>query len=538
MSILKLSHRPEYSPRPVGSSVGHSRARRSGSVARGVRRLVAGAIAVIAAVSLTACSAGSQTAAPAATNSTLHIGLSAAPSGLDFTTTGGAAVFQALVGNVYEGLVRLDDQGQIQPLLATGWTISDDGLRYSFQLREGVTFHDGTPFDANVVKASLERVPQWTANTPKNLAAIDHVEVVSPTQADVVLKTPDSELLFWLSTVLGVMIAPDSVADLATHPNGTGPFRFSSYDPGTRMVMNRNDDYWGDKAQSAELDLYYYADASSAANALRSGQLNALYAAEAFDQIDQFKGDSAYTVSEGSTPTVTVLSMNQKRNPQLADVRVRRAITHAIDKDAVLAAATSGHGTVLNGPSAPGDAWYDADDQAAQEAGAYDPDQARQLLAEAGAEGLTLTFTVPNRPYALATAQVIQSDLQAVGVTVNLETQEFPAVWVQKTMGDQDFDLSVVAHVEAHNMFNFGNDQYYWSYSNAEVDQDLADAVATTDDQQKTDAMKAAQSKLIDDAAAVWLYNVPNVVIAKNTEGLPENYYGAGYEFAQVSFHK
>lgn len=502
-----------------------------------LRRIGAGLVATAVAISLSACSAGgsgSGDSGAADDAATVTVGMAASPAGLDFTTSGGAAIFQALAGNVYEGLVKLDDKGQIQPLLATDWKVSDDGLRYSFTLHDGVKFHDGTAFDADVVKASLERVPQWKANTPSNLAAIDHVEVVSPTQADVVLSKPDSDLLFWLTTVLGSMIAPNSVATMSTTANGTGPYTFVSYEPGVKMKLKRNDSYWGTPAKNAEVDLAYYADASAAANSLRTGETDALFQAEAYDQIDALKSDSKYTVTEGSTQSVVVMPMNEA-NPALKDVRVRQAITHAIDKDAVLAAATSGHGTVLNGPSVPTDAWFEE----FGEAGKHDPDQAEQLLREAGVSDLSLTFTVPNRPYAQAAAQVIQSNLSEVGIKVNLEVQEFPAVWVEKTMTGKNYDLTVTNHIEAHNMTNFGNPKYYWSYDNADVQSAFAEAKAATDDSAKTAAMKKAQQQIVDDAAAVWLYNTPNIVATKaSVTGLPTDYYGAGIDFSQVTVSK
>ncbi|MBU4213717.1 MAG: ABC transporter substrate-binding protein [Actinobacteria bacterium] len=496
------------------------------------RAAAVSATAVAVALALSACSAGSS-AGPSAssaasdTDATLTLGLAAVPASLDFTTTGGAAIFQALVGNVYEGLVQLDQDGTVQPLLATDWTVSDDGLTYSFTLREGVTFHDGTPFDADIVKSSLERLPEWTANSPKFLGAIDHVDVVSPTQADVVLSRPDANLLFWMSTVLGVMMTPDSIASLATAANGTGPFTFGSYEQGVTMVLDRNDDYWGEKAGVAEVDLDYFADASAAANALRTGGVDALFQAEAYDQIASFEADPAYDVTVGTTQSVVVLSLNSSHEA-LSDLRVRQAISRAIDKDAVLAAATSGYGTELSGPSVPTDPWYEEFDE-----NSYDPTSAKALLAEAGVSGLVVNFTVPNRPYAQAVAQVVQSNLAAVGITANLEVQEFPAVWVEKTLTNHEYDLTVVNHVEARNLVSYGDPTYYWSFDNAEVQTDFAAASTALTTADQTAAVKAAQEVIVAEAPGVWLYNTPNIVVAKaGVTGLPTNYLGVGIALA------
>ncbi|WP_420867284.1 ABC transporter substrate-binding protein [Cellulomonas hominis] len=426
--------------------------------------------------------------------------------------------------------MRLDESGEIEPLLATDWTLSDDGLTYSFTLREGVTFHDGTPFTADVVKSSLERLPEWTANSPSFLDAIDHVDVVSASQADVVLSEPDANTLFYLATVLGVMIAPDSVPTLATEANGTGPFTFASYEQGVEMVLDRNDDYWGEPAGVSQVSLTYFADASSAANALRTGGVDALFQAEAYDQIATFEQDDAFTVTAGTTQSVVVMTINS-RQPELADVRVRQAISRAIDKEAVLAAATSGYGTVLSGPSVPTDPWYEESDQ-----NAYDPDSARELLAEAGVTALTLDFTVPNRPYAQAVAQVVQSDLAEIGVTATLDVQEFPAVWLESTMTNHEFDLTVINHTEARGMVSYADPTYYWSYDNPDVQADFAAAGAALTPDEQVAAVRAAQEQIVADAPGVWLYNTPNIVVARSgVAGLPENYLGVGIELGGVT---
>lgn len=509
-----------------------------------LRRVTAATVTALAAVALAACSAGSSDpGSPGASattseaggsgdpDATLRLGLAAVPASLDFTTAGGAAIFQALVGNVYEGLVRIDQNGEIQPLLATEWSAGEDGLSYTFTLREGVTFHDGAEFTAESVKFSLERLDEWSANTPGNLASIDHVEVDSPTQATVVLSEPDADALFWLAGPLGAIFDPDSVDSLATEANGTGPFVFDSYDQGVEMVLTRNDDYWGEPAGIAGAELTYFADASAAANALRTGGVDALYQAEAYDQIAVFESDEGFTVTTGTTQGVVVMALNASRD-ELSDVRVRQAISHAIDKEAVLAAATSGYGTVLGGPTVPTDPYY-VDTSGTY---AYDPEAASTLLEEAGASDLSLTFTVPNRPYAQAIAQVVQSDLAEVGITVTLEQQEFPAVWVEQTMTNQDFDLSVTNHVEPRNLTNYANPDYYWNYDDAGTRDLFAQAKAALDDADYVESMEAAAAEIVADAASVWLYNPPNVVVTRSgVDGLPENYLGVGIELAGVT---
>lgn len=490
------------------------------------RRRIAAALLLGGALMLTACDAGSSGEGESVT-----IGVAAAPANLDFTTQGGAAIFEALLGNVYEGLVRLDQDGEIQPLLAESWEVSDDGLEYTFTLREGVTFHDGTPFDAEIVQFSLERLDEWTVNTPGNLAAIERVDVVSEYEATVVLAEPDYDVLFWLAGPLGAMFSPDAIDTLATEAVGTGPFEFAQYQEAVRMTLLRYEDYWGEPAEVSEAAFAYYADAAAAANALRSGGVDALLRAEAYDQIPSFEEDADFDVVVGTSPGVVVMTLNSATEA-LAEGEARRALTAAIDKEAVLAAATGGYGTVLGGPSVPTDPYFtDFTDEIP-----FDPDGAAEALEELGLAGTSLRFTVPDRPYAEAAAQIIQDNLTSAGLEVNLVIQEFPAVWVEQTMTNQDFDVTIVNHVEPRNLVNYADPDYYWNFDDAEAAASFDRAAEATDDEEHRQAMAEATERIVSEAPGVWLYNPPHVVIARSgVSGLPENDLGVGMELARVT---
>ena len=522
-------HRPDYC-----ENLHHSPFPKGHPPMRTPHRHGLAAALAVAALGLTACSAGSEDGADdagPAQDASVSIGLAAVPANLDYTTSGGAAIFEALLGNVYEGLVQLDEHGEVEPLLAESWEISEDGTEYSFTLREDVTFHDGTPFDAEIVQFSLERLDEWTANTPDNLAAIDQVEVDSPTEVTMVLSEPDYDALYWLAGPLGTMFAPDSVDDLASEANGTGPFTFESYENAVQMDLARHEDYWGEPAGVAEASLVYYEDAAAAANALRTGGVDAILRAEAYDQVESFEEEDEFDVVIGDTQAVAVLAMSNDHE-ELSDPEVREAISLAIDKEAVLAAATTGHGTILGGPSVPTDSYY----QDYSEERPHDPEAAEELLEQAGVEDLSLRFTLPNRPYAEAIAQVVQDDLGEIGISVDLETQEFPAVWVEQTMTNQDYDLTVVSHVEPRNMINYDDPDYYWGYDSEEAAEHFAEARAATDDADYASAMEAAADQVVQDAPGVWLYNSPNIVISRDgVEGLPEDDLGVGMNLSGIS---
>lgn len=533
---MTLSDRGQESPpaHPVDFNPSHTL---KGITMRHTRSHLLTAAFAVGALSLTSCSAGAGggdagegTSDEGASGGSLAVGYAAVPANLDFTSTGGAAIFEALLYNTYEGLVRLNEDGEIEPLLAESWDISDDGLEYTFHLREDVTFHDGSEFTAENVQFSLDHLSEWTANAPENLDAIQSSEVVDEHTVVLQLSEPDYDVLFWLAGPEGAMFDPDSVDDLATEANGTGPFVFESYENAVEMRLSRNEDYWGELPEIADLAFFYYEDPSSAANALRTGGVDALVRAEAYDQVASFEGDD-FTVELGDGQGVVVVTLNDD-NEALSDPEVRRAISTAVDKEAVLAAATSGYGTELGGPAVPTDPYYED----FSETYSYDPEAAEEILEEVGVEDLTLNFTVPNRPYAEATAQVIQDNLADIGVTVNLETQEFPAVWIEENMTERNFDLTVVSHVENRNLVNYGNPDYYWGYDSEEVRSDFEDAVSATDDDEYNAAMRSATETIVGDAPGIWLYNPPNIVIARTgIEGLPQNALGAGFDFSGVT---
>lgn len=498
-------------------------------------RITAGVLVAVIALLVAACSAGAGNSTSAGgTNGagqTLQVGLGAAPANLDMTQTAGAAIPQALMYNVYEGLVKLDANASVQPLLAKSWTISQDRLTYDFTLQSGVKFSNGDAFTANNVKFSLDRVPTWKANTPTYLAAIKSVDVVSPTEVKINLKEPDNNLLFWLAGPLGAMFDPNEVSDLANTAIGTGPYVLDRYNTNESLILKRNDHYWGTEPKLSQVTLRYYADANGPVNALRSGDIDAVYESQAADQVKQFQADDQFNVKIGTTQGITVMSMNPGK-PPFNNKLVRQAIVYGVDRNAINTAATEGLGKVLGAPVPPTDPWYtDFADKYP-----YDPAKAKRLLAQAGESHLSVDFNVPNLPYCQTIAQVVKSDLAKIGVTVNLQTQEFPAVWLDKTFGQKDYQLTVINHVESRNIFNYGDPSYYWNYDNPQVQKLLNQAAAAPGDGPYATDMKKVVDILVDEVPGDWLYNAPNIVITKKSvTGIEANDNGVSLDLTGVS---
>ncbi|GAB3490709.1 ABC transporter substrate-binding protein [Amycolatopsis cihanbeyliensis] len=465
-----------------------------------------------------ACSAGS-TATVGGGESTLAVGFSAEPKNFDFTTTDGAAIPQALLYNVYEGLVKLDGSGRIVPLLAKSWTISPDRLTYDFRLHEGVTFAGGAPFTAEDVKFSIERVQtEWTVSLKSAMDVVDHVEVVEPTHARVVLTRPSNSWLFSMAGRVGAMFSRTGVSDLANKPVGTGPYLVAGRRRGEEIVLRENPGYRGEKPAYDTVHLKYYPDPTALNNALLSNGIDVISAIAAPDSIPQFEADERFDVSQGTTNGEVVLAFNNAR-PPLDDVRVRRALTMAIDREALLATAMAGRGTLIGSMVPPTDPWYE--DLSGFHP--HDPERARALLAEAGATDLNLRLRIPNLPYAMSSAQVVTSQLAEVGVRVTIEPLDFPAVWLQRVFTDHDYDLSIIQHVEARDITTFGDPDYYWGYDNPRVRELLTEADTGTPEQ-RIARMREVARTITADAAACWLFLFPNVVAAKKeVTGLVRN---------------
>jgi peptide/nickel transport system substrate-binding protein len=461
-------------------------------------------IAVAALV--TACSAGSSASTPNDPDA-ISIGFTAEPANLDFTRTDGAAIPQALLTNVYEGLVKLDATGKIVPLLASGWTVSDDRRTYEFELRPDVTFTNGQPFTASDVKFSIDRVrTAWSISLKSKMDVVDHVEATSPTHAKVTLKRPSNNWLFDMTTRVGAMFSQSGVADLANTPVGTGPYVFASRKRGDSIVLKLNPRYWGRKPVYTTVYLKYYKDPTALNNALLSNGIDVISAITTPDSAGQFETDTRFTVLQGTTNSEVTLAFNDAKAP-LNDKNIRQALTYAIDRKAVMATVAAGRGTLIGSMVPPTDPWYED----LSNLYPYDPAKARQLL---NGQSLRLRLRVPNLQYALSAAQVVASQLNEVGVTVSIEPLDFPAVWLKQVFTDHDYDMSIIQHVEPRDIVTFGNPKYYWGYGNPKIPELITRGDSGSPEDQIA-AMKEVARTLNADAAADWLFLFPSIIAAK-----------------------
>ncbi|OQP87367.1 ABC transporter substrate-binding protein [Rhizobium rhizosphaerae] len=462
--------------------------------------------------------------AEAAPKTNLVLGMNPEPQGLDPTIAAPVAIGQVTWQNVFEGLVAIDRTGKVVPQLAKSWDISADGLTYTFHLQEGVTFHDGEPFDSAAAKFSLDRARGKGSVNPQKrfFAAIDTIETPDASTLVLKLKTRNSSLLSWLGWPASVMLGPKSAADAKTKPIGTGPFKFVSWAKGDRVELAANPGYWN-KAVKLGLDkvtFRFIGDPQAQAAALKSGDVDAFPEFAAPELMESFKGDEKLATVIGNTELKVVAGMNNARKP-FSDKRVRQALMMAVDRTTVIEGAWSGLGQAIGSHYTPNDRGY-IDTTGVHP---YDPAKAKALLTEAGyPDGFSFTIKTPQMPYAPRSAEILQAMFAEIGVTMTIEPTEFPAKWVQDVFKGTDYDMTIVAHAEPMDLDIYARDPYYFNYKNPAFNDVLAKIEQTTDTAEQDKLYGEAQTILAEDVPALYLFVLPKLgVWNAKLRGLWEN---------------
>jgi peptide/nickel transport system substrate-binding protein len=460
----------------------------------------------------------------AAQKDRLVLGQVLEPPHLDPTAGTAAAIREVLYANVLEGLTRIDEKSEVRPLLAESWTVSPDGKTYTFKLKEGVTFHDGTPFSSADVKFSFERAaaPDST-NALKALifSGIEAVETPDAATAVVRLKQPNALLLYFLGWADSSIFSPKTAADTKTKPVGTGPFKFVRWVKGDRIELERYDAYKGDKPALKTVVLRYIPDPSAAAAAVLSGDVDAFPNFPAPEALPQFRNDPRFTVKIGATEGETILAMNNGRKP-FDDVRVRRAVAHAIDRKALIEGIYAGQvaATPIGSHFSPiHPAYVDL-------TGMYPHDvaKAKALLEEAGyAEGLSVTLKLPPPTYARRGGEILAQQLAAVGIKVSIEPVQFPQ-WLKNVFRNKDYDLTVISHTEPLDIDIYSRPTYYFNYKNPRFNAIIEKVKETPDEAERNKLYAEAQRILAEDCVNGFLFQLPKIgVWNKDLTGLWEN---------------
>lgn len=477
-----------------------------------IPRSLAAASLLAAALSLLAA-AGAAHAQARKDSVVLGMVLEPAP-GLDPTTAAAAAIGEVVHYNVLEGLTKINVDGKVTPLLAERWTMEPDGRSYTFHLRRGVKFQDGEAFDASDVKWSFERAKAEGSTNKAKKAVFDNIRGIAtpdPYTVILTLEQPDGNLPFRLGENTAVILDPKSAAATATRPVGTGPFRFENWVRGSAITLTKWDGHRNAAAVKLKrVTFRFINDPAAQVAALLAGDIDGMPRFNAPQNLAQFQGDPRFVVSLGSTAGKGILTLNNKRKP-FDDVRVRRALAHAIDRKAFIDGVLDGLGKPIGSHMAPTDDGY------VDLTGTYphDPEKAKALLKEAGvATPLQVTLTLPPPQYARKGGELVAAQLAKVGVVAKIENVEW-AQWLSNTFRNRNFDLTLIDHVEPLDYMNYADPNYYWGYDSKAFRDLAARHGAAVNPKERTKLFGDLQRLIAQDAVNVFLFNRGQMAVAR-----------------------
>jgi peptide/nickel transport system substrate-binding protein len=441
----------------------------------------------------------------------LVVAQAADPSGLHPLLETGLVEASAY-GAIYDSLVALDADAHLVPALAESWDPLDE-RSWLFRLRPGVTFHDGEPFDATSVRFTIERLLDPASSSPirAQLDAIDRVETPDARTAVIVTRQPFAPLIAELTQLM--MLPPRYTSDhgfasLAEQPNGTGRFRLVERVRDERIVLERNERYWGGGPAVRTLELRPVPETATRMAAVRTGQVD-LAVNVPFEQVSTLQREGNQVVGR---PGVQALYVRlHARKPPLDDVRVRRAIVHAVDVDQIIASLYGGRARRINGPYPPEVLGYDA----SAPLPTYDPELARALLRQAGvAEGTEIVFEAPQGRYPKddQVALAVAGYLERVGLRVQLRALEW-AAYLKKVQAGDGEHLFLLAgtnrtfdpHFTITRLYATGSAFGRAYYGNPEIDALAAGAAAELDIDRRRSLYGDILARLRTDVPALWL---------------------------------
>ena len=462
-------------------------------------------------------------------NKTINIALHQDPPKLD-PMVSTAFVDRMVFQSVFDKLVELDDKGKIVPMLAEKWEISPDGKQYTFHLRKGVKFHDGTEFNAEAVKFNLERYKQKSSNRRNELKAVKEIKVIDPYTVELDLETPYAPLLANLTDRAGMMCSPDAVKKAGdkfqNHPVGTGPYVFKERSKGNQIVLEKNKDYWQkDKPKADKLVYKIMTDGNVALMNLKSGQVDMINRFP-LNEVKNYQSDKAISVVNEASPGFKGIVLNNG-NEKFQDPRVRQAIDKVLDRKAIVDVALSGVGTPGHSALSKSSWAYDAE---LDQAPAADVEGAKQLLAAAGkADGFSFTIQTDTDPISQQVCQLIQKQLKAVNIDMQIQKMDFGTLLDHAKKGD--FEAATISWSgrmdpdgNLYDWFHTGTSMNYMKYSNPEVDGLLEQARHLTDQEARKSMYRQILMKLNQDVPYIFLYHDNNVFgLSKKIKGFTPN---------------
>ena len=418
--------------------------------------------------------------------------------------------------NVYEGLVKTGSNGELIPAVAERYDISEDGLVYTFTLREGVKFHNGESVTAEDVVYSMNRCADNSGDSAlvSAFSAIQDLKAVDERTVTFRLEQPNLELIYFLSAAI---IPQDSDPQAGFIP-GTGPFKLASRSPQENIVLERFDDYWGTPAALSKVTYQIYEDPTALMMALKGSSVD-LCAHLTSAQTAQLGSD--LTVLEGTMNLVQAVYLNNAVEP-FNNEKVRQAMCYAINRQEIMDIMADGHGTAVGSSIYPKLAKYFLPELA--EYYSYDPAKGKELLAEAGyPDGFDMTIAVSSnyQPH-MDTAEVVVQQLAAIGIRATVQPVD-AATWYSDVYTGRQFQATITG-LDAKNItaramlerFVSDNGKNFINYNNPEYDALYAKAMACADDAEQTAIYKQMETMLTETAANLYLQDMADLVAIRS----------------------
>ncbi len=440
----------------------------------------------------------------------IAFGLSGNPDTLDPQKTAGTLTFQ-VVKSFYDTLVEPDISGKLVPALAESWTVSPDGLTWTFKLRPGVVFHNGQALTSRDVKATLDRIrdPSFASPRRSEFTAIKEVKTPDPQTAVIILGAPYAPILANLASGWGAILPADLIQsghNFDSEPVGTGPFKFEKWIRDNKISMVRNEKYWmKGLPKLARVDFQIVPERSVQIQGLMSGAIDAVEYVDPED-LPILQSNPNITIRKEQTSMILVMAMNCSREP-LNDLRVRQAINYAVDKQLVLDIAYGG-GKVGSSFMDTGNAYYTDFSHFYP----YNPDKAKQLLKDAGVGNRQFTITVPqNYPLHVKAGELIQQMLEKVGMNVKIQLVDWSS-WLARIYTEGNFDLTIIGHTGKLDpdgtLAGYGTDKKYVRWINPTCDARIKEAATISD--------FAVRKKLYTEALEIMAKEVPFVYLGSS----------------------
>ena len=465
---------------------------------------------------------------------TLRVCQPAEPPGLDPTANTAAAIDRVVFANIYEGLIKVDQNGQFIPGLATSWEVSPDGKVYTFHLRKGVKFHNGEAFNAQVAKWNIERAKgEETVNPhPEYFRGITEIEMPDDDTLIITLEEVDALFIAHMAEGDAVMLPMQGYEDAKSNPIGTGPFKFVEWVRGDRVEMVRYDEYWNSELPYLDKVVFkFIGDASAQIAALKAGDIDVIGYIAAPESAMELSQDKRFKVFAGTTTGEVIMSTNNKAEP-FDNKLVRQAIAYAIDRQTVVDLVMFGYGTPIGSHWSPSTPYY----VDLTEKFAYNPEKAKELLAEAGyPDGFEATIKLPAiYSYSRRAGEVIADMLTDVGIDLEIEIVEW-GQWIERIFKEKEFQLTMIGHVEAWDIGIYANPDYYFQYDSQEFRDAYANALKAPNEEEKAKWFGRCQEIIAEDAVNGYMFSAPNLPAMKaEVQNWWENYPTIALDCTQV----